>query len=145
MFNFKGLLPQMSIELSLFFLIQGGNTLLAIVLNLFLVYLAIFQTRSNIGSYQMIVIVYALFEALYAIVTFIGMPVSQSFMKPFIVRFTLFRRGLGLFSTILVFWLELAFLSSVHLCFAFSTKFGLFSSFHTLSADTFAYAGMIYF
>lgn len=66
----------MIIDLNVFFIIQGVNTTLAVIFNLFLAYLAIFKCKNRHGSYQTIVIVYALFEALYAIVTFIGMPVG---------------------------------------------------------------------
>ena len=69
-------LPEMVVDLKVFYLIQGVNTLLAIGFNLFLIFLATVIVRTRLSSYSMIVIVYALFEALYAIVTFVGMPVN---------------------------------------------------------------------
>lgn len=61
---------------TIIYIFQGSSTILAVVTNIFLVYVIKNHTRNQIGNYKYLLIVFALFEAFYSIVVFVGMPVN---------------------------------------------------------------------
>ena len=63
---------------TIIFILQGISTTLAIFTNMFLVYLVKTSTKSNIGNYKYLLIIFACFETFYSIVVFVGMPVRFS-------------------------------------------------------------------
>lgn len=56
--------------------VQAVNTVTAVVFNVFLMFLIISHSNKNIGKYKYLLMAYACFEAVYALVVFVGMPVS---------------------------------------------------------------------
>lgn len=62
--------------LNIFGVLQAGCTVVALFLNTFLIYTIKNYTRSAIGSYKWVLIIFAAFEMTYAVVVLIGMPVE---------------------------------------------------------------------
>lgn len=72
----------MAAKNQIFTYLQAVCTVLALVLNSFLIYVVKKHTKSGIGAYKYVLITFATFEMTYAIVVLIGMPVSLFWRSP---------------------------------------------------------------
>lgn len=56
---------------------QSIGTFFAVVFNILLVFIMLTNPKNDIGFYRTVMVVYALFELVYAVVVCIGAPVSM--------------------------------------------------------------------
>ena len=65
--------------LDIYFYLQCFNTTIAICLNGLLIFLVLRYSSKNMGNYRYLIASFAIFETVYAMVVFIGMPVGSLF------------------------------------------------------------------